>query len=83
VREKTGHALAGARQRIPAQDIKDPVKSLLTGLPLDLRSRTKGQLATPPADLGLIPLTVREVKRLLAVALHRPTPPGHAARSPD
>jgi SRSO17 transposase len=45
VREKTGHALAGARQWIPAEDIKDPVKSLVTGLPLGLRFRTKGQLA--------------------------------------
>jgi SRSO17 transposase len=45
VREKTGHALAGARQWIPAEDIKDPVKSLVTGLPLNLRFRTKGQLA--------------------------------------
>jgi SRSO17 transposase len=45
VREKTGHALAGARQWIPAEDIKDPVTSLVTGLPLDLRFRTKGQLA--------------------------------------
>jgi SRSO17 transposase len=45
VREKTGHALAGARQWIPAEDIQDPVKSLVTGLPLDLRFRTKGQLA--------------------------------------
>jgi SRSO17 transposase len=45
VLEKTGHALAGARQWIPAEDIKDPVKSLVTGLPLDLRFRTKGQLA--------------------------------------
>ena len=45
VREKTGHALAGARQWIPAEDIKDPVKSLVTGLPPDLRFRTKGQLA--------------------------------------
>jgi SRSO17 transposase len=45
VREKTGHALAGARQWIPAEDIKDPVKSLVTGLPLDLRFRTKGQIA--------------------------------------
>jgi hypothetical protein len=34
----------------------------------------------PPADPGLVPLTVREVKRLLAAALHRPHPPGHAAR---
>jgi SRSO17 transposase len=45
VREKTGHALAGARQWIPAEDIKDPVKSLVTGLPLDLRFRTKGEIA--------------------------------------
>jgi SRSO17 transposase len=45
VREETGHALIGARQRVPAEDITDPVKSLVTGLPLDLRFRTKGQLA--------------------------------------
>ena len=45
VREKTGHALIGARQWVPAEDIADPVKSLVTGLPLDLRFRTKGQLA--------------------------------------
>ena len=45
VREKTGHALAGARQWIPAEDISDPVKSLVTGLPLDLQFRTKAQLA--------------------------------------
>ena len=45
VREKTGHALTGARQWIPAEHIQDPVKSLLTGLPLNLRFRTKGQLA--------------------------------------
>ena len=45
VREKTGHALIGARQWIPAEDIADPVKSLVTALPLDLRFQTKGQLA--------------------------------------
>ena len=45
VREKTGHALIGARQWIPREHIEDPVKSLVTGLPLDLRFRTKGQLA--------------------------------------
>jgi SRSO17 transposase len=45
VRERTGHALIGARQWIQAEDIKDPVKSLVTGLPLGLRFRTKGQLA--------------------------------------
>jgi SRSO17 transposase len=45
VREKTGHSLVGARQWIPREHIMDPVKSLVTGLPLDLRFRTKGQLA--------------------------------------
>ena len=45
VREKTGHALIGARQWIPEEQVKDPVRSLVTGLPLDLRFRTKGQLA--------------------------------------
>ena len=45
VREKTGHALIGARQWIPREHIDDPVKSLLMGLPLDLGFRTKGQLA--------------------------------------
>ena len=45
VREQTGHALIGARQWIPAEDIADPVKSLIAGLPLNLRFRTKGQLA--------------------------------------
>lgn len=45
VRDRTGHALIGARQWIPAEDITDPVKSLVTGLPLELRFRTKGQLA--------------------------------------
>ena len=45
VREKTGHALVGARQWIPREHVQDPVKSLVTGLPLDLEFRTKGQLA--------------------------------------
>jgi hypothetical protein len=52
-----------------------------------LRERTDTQApppagpgARPPADPGLIPLSVREVKRLLADALSRPEPPGHAAR---
>ncbi len=39
-----------------------------------------GPDAPPPADPGLIPLTVREVRRLLAAALDRPRPSGHAAR---
>jgi hypothetical protein len=45
VREKTGHALAGARQWIPREHIEDPAKSLVMGLPPDLEFRTKGQLA--------------------------------------
>jgi SRSO17 transposase len=45
IREKTGHALIGARQWIPAGQIADPVRSLVTGLPPGLVFRTKGQLA--------------------------------------
>jgi hypothetical protein len=45
VREKAGHALIGARQRIPAGHIGDPVTSLAMGLPPGLAFRTKGQLA--------------------------------------
>jgi hypothetical protein len=52
-----------------------------------LRDRTGTQApppagpdAPPPADPGLIPLTVREVRRLLAEVPDRPKLPGHAAR---
>ena len=45
VRDKTGHALIGARQWIPREHLEDPVKSLAMGLPPDLAFRTKGQLA--------------------------------------
>jgi SRSO17 transposase len=45
VRERTGHALVGARQWIPQEHITDPVQALLMGLPGDLVFRTKGQLA--------------------------------------
>jgi SRSO17 transposase len=45
VREKTGHALIGARQWIPREQIEDPVTSLVMGLPPGLEFRTKGQLA--------------------------------------
>ena len=45
VREGTGHALIGARQWIPREQVEDPVKSLVMGLPPDLEFRTKGQLA--------------------------------------
>jgi SRSO17 transposase len=45
VRQGTGHALIGARQWIPREQVTDPVTSLATGLPPELRFRTKGQLA--------------------------------------
>lgn len=45
VRERAGHALIGARRWIPREQIEDPVKSLVMGLPLGLGFRTKGQLA--------------------------------------
>jgi SRSO17 transposase len=45
VRERTGHALIGARQWIPAEQIGDPVKAAVMGLPPGLGFRTKGQLA--------------------------------------
>jgi SRSO17 transposase len=52
-----------------------------------LRDRTDTQAPppvtpdqAPPADPGMIPLTVPEIRRLLAAALQRPHPPGHAAR---
>jgi SRSO17 transposase len=45
VRERTGHALIGARQWIPAEHISDSVCSLVMGLPAGLVFRTKGELA--------------------------------------
>jgi SRSO17 transposase len=45
VREGTGHALIGARQWIPREQITDPARSRATGLPAGLEFRTKGQLA--------------------------------------
>jgi SRSO17 transposase len=45
VREKTGHALIGARQWIPREHIDDPIKSQAMGLPAELVFRSKGQLA--------------------------------------
>jgi len=45
VRENTGHALIGARQWIPAEQLAGPATSQLMGLPADLAFRTKGQLA--------------------------------------
>jgi SRSO17 transposase len=45
VRDKTGHALIGARQWIPQEQVSDPVNSLVMGIPPGLRFRTKGQLA--------------------------------------
>lgn len=45
VREKTGHALAGAAQWIPEEQVKDPERARVAGLPAGLEFRTKGQLA--------------------------------------
>jgi SRSO17 transposase len=45
VREGSGHALIGARQWVPREQIADPVRSLVMGLPAGLAFRTKGQLA--------------------------------------
>jgi SRSO17 transposase len=45
VRERTGHALIGARQWIPEEHISDPVKRQAMGLPDDLVFCTKGELA--------------------------------------
>ena len=45
VRERAGHALIGARQWIPAEQVRDPVKAKATGLPPGLEFGTKGQLA--------------------------------------
>jgi SRSO17 transposase len=45
VREKVGHALIGARQWIPAEQITDPTRAKTMGLPADLEFRTKGELA--------------------------------------
>lgn len=47
------------------------------------RTDTQAQLPArpgqpPPADPGMIPLTVPEISRLLAASLPRPGPPGHA-----
>ena len=50
IREGTGQVLAGFRQWIPEEHFKDPVKSLVTALPLDLRFRTKGELAIEIVD---------------------------------
>ena len=52
-----------------------------------LRDRTDTQASPParpgqppPADPGLIPLTIPQIKHLLAALLMRPSPPGHTDR---
>src|SRR6266516_7728628 len=40
-------------------------------------------VAQVPADLAMIPLTVPEIRRLLAALLHRPSQPGHDVRRLD
>jgi SRSO17 transposase len=44
VRCRAGHALIGARQWIPAEQLKDPVKRQVTGLPGGMLFRTKGKI---------------------------------------
>jgi hypothetical protein len=56
VREKAGHALIGARQWIPREQIEDPVRSLVMGLPQPDHH----------GDLRLTPLPIRLQHR------HRP-----------
>ena len=69
--------LASKARLIRAAGLRWPVEAppRRTEAPPPARSGDK-----PPADPGLVPLSVREVKHLLADALHRPQPPGHAAR---
>jgi SRSO17 transposase len=59
IREGTGQVLAGFRQWIPEEHVKDPVKSLVAALPLDLRFKTKGELAIgifdDTVEDGLVP----------------------------
>jgi SRSO17 transposase len=50
IREGTGHVLAGFRQWIPEEQVNDPVTSLVTGLPPDLRFKAKGDLAIDIVD---------------------------------
>jgi SRSO17 transposase len=45
VRERTGHALVGARQWIPVEHVNNPQASQRMRLPQGLEFRTKGQLA--------------------------------------
>jgi SRSO17 transposase len=45
-RQKVGHALIGARQWIPKEQIEDPAKYAHARIPNDLQFMTKGQIAT-------------------------------------
>lgn len=45
IREKTGHALAGFRQWVPEEQVKDAAACVRMALPLDLEFLTKGRLA--------------------------------------
>src|SRR5712691_9101618 len=70
VRERTGHALIGARQWIPCEQIDDPVSSLVTGLPLDLAFRTKGEpsISAPRRSRTASPWTSPAATRFTATA---------------
>ena len=64
VREKTGHALVGARQRVPSEDIADPVKPLVTALPLDRRERAGDGLAEEVHEEEELPVEDDQVIRV-------------------
>ena len=53
--------------------------ALLKTAPIPRPRRRSRLTRLPPAEPGMIPLTVPEISRLLAAALQRPYPPGHAA----
>ena len=55
VREGTGHALIGARQWIPEEEIGDPAKSAAMGLPTAAGRSAPPGPAPPPSPLSLVP----------------------------
>src|SRR5450432_513808 len=87
--EKKGEATAGVKRQHMgcAGGVENGIMAALAICAVTaalLRDRTDTQAPPPvrpdqrpPPDPGMIPLTVPEVKRLLAAALARPSPPGH------
>ena len=72
VRDKAGHVLIGARQWIPAAPRRPgevPAHRTDTQAPPPVRADQ-----SPPAEPGMIPLTIPQIKRLLAALTTRPLP---------